>query len=309
MSYTTIFGSYIDENDSELERKFGYQYRVLRGVYPDAYKLPENEVRNAIGVFFEGDADEGVEKMVARVKDYTTAKEPEWKVKYFGEKPKPQPQESYSSTTIKAPSSFAQTGGNQDSNAQKYISEDDEFYDLKHYLTNKEKKYNHMYLGKVGDLTHCIGHYDESEEETLTHPWVYKTTGLPASREDIIKNRNKILSAPRNYNADWYDKHTDIELSDEYCYQLLDSDIKIRDRELLRGIPNYSKMDNNMRQGLLEPHFTSNILPWRRLRDAATVKNKDWVCSELHRNETDRPDLIDRNKWSYDKCMQGKFIK
>ena len=57
---------------------------------------------------------------------------------------------------------------------------------------------------KVGDLTHCVGHYDETEEETLTHPW---------------------------------------------------------------------------------------------------------VCAELHRNETGRPDLIDRNKWSYDKCMQGGFIK
>ena len=90
---------------------------------------------------------------------------------------------------------------------------------------------------------------------------------------------------------------------------MLKNNIKIRDRELLRGIPNYSKMDNNMKQGLLEPHFTSNILPWPRLRDAATAKNRDLVCSELHRDEQGRPDLVERNKWSYDKCMQGQFIK
>ena len=58
-----------------------------------------------------------------------------------------------------------------------------------------------------------------------------------------------------------------------------------------------------------KPHFTSNILNWPNLRKAATAKDRDWVCSELHRDETVRPDLIDRNKWSYDKCMQGRFIK
>ena len=64
-----------------------------------------------------------------------------------------------------------------------------------------------------------------------------------------------------------------------------------------------------MRQALLETHYTSNILNWPKLRKAAKAKDRDWVCSELHRDETDRPDLRRRNKWSYDKCMQGNFIK
>jgi len=51
--------------------------------------------------------------MTLRVRNYTTAKDQEWKAKYFGETPKPKPQESYSSMTIKMPSSFAQNGGNE----------------------------------------------------------------------------------------------------------------------------------------------------------------------------------------------------
>ena len=110
MPYETYMGTFINENDHNLQRKFGYKYRALKGIYPDAYKLPETEVSKAIDVFYDGDAFEGTEKMTERVRNYVKSKEPEWKVKYFGEKP--QPQESYSSTTIKAPSSFAQGGNN-----------------------------------------------------------------------------------------------------------------------------------------------------------------------------------------------------
>ncbi|MBE6451124.1 MAG: hypothetical protein E7016_04085 [Alphaproteobacteria bacterium] len=112
MSYKTYMGTFIDENDHNLQRKFGYKYRALKGIYPDAYKLPETEVSKAIDVFYDGDANEDVTTMTDRVRNYTTAKEPEWKAKYFGEAPKPKPQESYSSVTIKSPSSFAQSGGN-----------------------------------------------------------------------------------------------------------------------------------------------------------------------------------------------------
>ena len=73
--------------------------------------MPETEVSKAIDVFYDGDANEDVTTMTDRVRNYTTAKDQEWKAKYFGEAPKPQ--ESYSSTTIKAPSGFAQGEGNE----------------------------------------------------------------------------------------------------------------------------------------------------------------------------------------------------
>ena len=88
MPYETYMGVFIDENDHNLERKFGYIYRALKSIYLDAYKLTELEVKDAINVFYDRDANEGVEKMTVRLKDYTLAKEPEWKVKYFGETPK-----------------------------------------------------------------------------------------------------------------------------------------------------------------------------------------------------------------------------
>ncbi|MBQ8870337.1 MAG: hypothetical protein IJ019_03060 [Alphaproteobacteria bacterium] len=88
MPYETYMGTFKNENDHNLERKFGYKYRALKGIYPDAYKLPETEVSKAIDVFYDGDANEDVTTMTDRVRNYTTAKEPEWKAKYFGEAPK-----------------------------------------------------------------------------------------------------------------------------------------------------------------------------------------------------------------------------
>ncbi|MBE6450773.1 MAG: hypothetical protein E7016_02280 [Alphaproteobacteria bacterium] len=85
MPYETYMGTFIDENDHNLQRKFGYKYRALKGIYPDAYKLPETEVSKAIDVFYDGDADEEVTTMTDRVRNYTIAKDQEWKAKYFGE--------------------------------------------------------------------------------------------------------------------------------------------------------------------------------------------------------------------------------
>ena len=59
MPYEAYMGTYIDENDHNLERKFGYKYRAFKSIYPNAYKLPEPEIRNAINVFYDGDAKTG----------------------------------------------------------------------------------------------------------------------------------------------------------------------------------------------------------------------------------------------------------
>ena len=55
--------------------------------------------------------------MTDRVRNYTTSKDQEWKAKYFGEASKPKPQESYSSTTIKALSGFMQASEKSDRNS------------------------------------------------------------------------------------------------------------------------------------------------------------------------------------------------
>ena len=85
MAYETYMGTFIDENDHDLTRKFGYKYRALKSIYPNAYRLPEPEVKKAIDVFYDGDAFEDVKTMTLRVRDYTLKKEPEWKEKYFNQ--------------------------------------------------------------------------------------------------------------------------------------------------------------------------------------------------------------------------------
>ena len=86
-TYLSVFGS--DDKKHDLERKFGYKYRALERVYPNADKLPDDEIQKAIDVFYEGSPNEDTDVMLNRVKDYTAKNEPIWKEKYFNPKPKP----------------------------------------------------------------------------------------------------------------------------------------------------------------------------------------------------------------------------
>ena len=86
-TYLSVFGS--DDKKHDLERKFGYKYRALESVYPNADKLPDDEIQKAIDVFYDGSPNESTDVMLNRVKDYTAKNEPMWNEKYFNPKPKP----------------------------------------------------------------------------------------------------------------------------------------------------------------------------------------------------------------------------
>ena len=86
-TYLSVFGS--DDKKHDLERKFGYKFRALESVYPNTDKLPDDEIQKAIDVFYDGDANESIDVMLNRVKDYTVKNEPIWNEKYFNPKPKP----------------------------------------------------------------------------------------------------------------------------------------------------------------------------------------------------------------------------
>ena len=86
-TYLSVFGS--DDKKHDLERKFGYKFRALESVYPNADKLPDDEIQKAIDVFYEGSPNESTDVMLNRVKDYTAKNEPMWNEKYFNPKPKP----------------------------------------------------------------------------------------------------------------------------------------------------------------------------------------------------------------------------
>ena len=85
-TYLSVFGS--DDKKHDLERKFGYKYRALESVYPNADKLPDDEIQKAIDVFYDGSPNESTDVMLNRVKDYTAKNESMWNEKYFNPKPK-----------------------------------------------------------------------------------------------------------------------------------------------------------------------------------------------------------------------------
>ena len=76
-----LFKTYESENDERLDKKFSYNYQVIKNVYPQVSKLPEDEVREIIRKYY--DATGRHEESMQAVMDYIHEKEPEWKMKYF----------------------------------------------------------------------------------------------------------------------------------------------------------------------------------------------------------------------------------
>ena len=66
--------NYESENDKRLDKKFSYNYQVIKRMYPKASELPEEEVRGIIQKYYQ--APKGQEEQV--IKDYISQKEPEW---------------------------------------------------------------------------------------------------------------------------------------------------------------------------------------------------------------------------------------
>ena len=79
----SLFGgdTYESDNDERLDKKFSYNYQVIKRIYPKASELPEEEVREIIRKYYQ--APKGQEEQV--IKDYISQKEPEWQTKYFDE--------------------------------------------------------------------------------------------------------------------------------------------------------------------------------------------------------------------------------
>ena len=76
----SLFGEdiYESDNDERLDRKFSYNYQVIKRIYPKASELPEEEVRGIIRKYYQ--APKGQEEQV--IKDYIRQKEPEWQQLY-----------------------------------------------------------------------------------------------------------------------------------------------------------------------------------------------------------------------------------
>ena len=273
-----IFNNYDSENDERLDKKFSYNYQVIKNVYPKVSELPEDEVREIIRKYY--DATGTHEDSIQAVMNYIREKEPEWKRLYF--KDEEQSQQDLS----------------------------DPFGELKEALINFEDTPDYPYMDKIGNITTCVGNLDEDFEEFASHPWCIRGTGRLATRQEKWIAYQKLLAAKKpNYRAYYYKDKTNLSIPMDYCKQLLDEGIKSRDSELRKGIPNYDKMSQNMKNALLETHYTSNILPWRHLKDGARGLDQEYLCGELERDTTGRPDLIERNAWAKEQCLKGYFIK
>ena len=241
-------------------------------------ELPEDEVREIIRKYY--DATGTHEESMQAVMNYIREKEPEWKRLYF--KDEEQSQQDLS----------------------------DPFRELKEAIINFEDTPDYPYIDKVGNITTCVGNLDEDFEEFASHPWRIRDTGRLATREEKWKVYQNLLAAQKpNYRAYYYKDKTNLSIPMDYCYQLLDEGIKSRDAELRRGIPNYDKMSENMKNALLETHYTSNILPRPHLKDGARSMDQEYLCGELERETEGRPDMIERNAWAKEQCLKGYFIK
>ena len=187
---------------------------------------------------------------------------------------------------------------------------------LKPFLQNKESFSENPYLDIKGNITSGYGHMDKNLNSFARHPWYNQTTQKPATMEEIQKYYNILKAAPygQNYGAKSFEQQTPLRLSRSYADRLLDHDIAIREEELHQTHPNFKYMSPEMQVAIAEPNYHVGTLGWPKLKEAIKNKDKEAICQNIHRKETDdkgnfNKGFQERNQWAYDMCQKGYFIK
>lgn len=77
-----FFEKYEDENDERMTHKYGDNYRYVKRLYPNAYKLPKKEIEEMIDIArWHGDT---LEEGQAELDKYIKKNEADWQQLYFG---------------------------------------------------------------------------------------------------------------------------------------------------------------------------------------------------------------------------------
>ena len=75
-----------NEHDEKMTRKFSYNYKVLKRLFPEVYKLPESEIRSLVRSIY--DNPKMGDELLDHLSDVINKKKPEW-----GEYLNPKPEE------------------------------------------------------------------------------------------------------------------------------------------------------------------------------------------------------------------------
>ncbi len=189
---------------------------------------------------------------------------------------------------------------------------------LREMNINREKDVPYMYKDKNGDITVGRGFKilgateEEKKKNVIKLPFFHKSDHLPASKEEILEDYDRInRQEVNNYGADYFNSISKLILLpegiDKIFYQRADDFINI----LRRQIPNWDSMKPQTKGAALEASYIAGPVGVKsrfpRLHQAATEKNLQNFCKELHLDETNRSDLVPRNKEIYELCMKGGF--
>lgn len=79
-----MFEQYNNEHDEDMTRKYSYNYKVLKRLYPDVYKLPESEIRSLVGSIY--DNPKRGDELLNHLTNVINKKKPEWE-EYLNPKP------------------------------------------------------------------------------------------------------------------------------------------------------------------------------------------------------------------------------
>jgi len=161
------------------------------------------------------------------------------------------------------------------------------------------------------DITGCVGH--NMKDDFTSHPWIDINNSNQFMAPDKIVGTEEILKNIRtDLKPELYAQKIDARLPQKYCEDLYNKDIKSRWDKLSNVIPNWSSMSPEMQAATMDVHYTGNMAPsnkWTSAKQAATNKNEEEYCENLHRKDVKRPDVTKRNKWVADMCKKGRFFK
>ncbi|MBQ3117552.1 MAG: hypothetical protein IJC11_04435 [Alphaproteobacteria bacterium] len=184
--------------------------------------------------------------------------------------------------------------------------------DLKRAIYKFEDPKSFPYKDSEGNITWCVGHMDNTDEGFLSQPWQDEQGNL-VDMATKRKALNDLRNSVNNYKADYYKKITNLRLPQWYCNELYQKDVNKFRNQLSRKVPNYNLMPRRMQNSLVENHYTTGSVniesKWPKLYQAAREFNQQELCNNIARTTESRPDMIERNAWGLNECLQDDFIQ
>jgi len=124
----------------------------------------------------------------------------------------------------------------------------------------------HMYLDTKGFVTVGVGHLLKAKGDAARLPFVKREGGKKATKKEIADEWTTVKKLTKGRAARFYEKHTTLDISTTVATSLLDRKLKEFESGMKRIYPNFAKLPDGIKEGLMDIAYNTGIGGLRKFK-------------------------------------------